>query len=58
MANAEKKSIKPRPAFGDNGFGGINGYLDLRKNKLHDQFKKKQNIQSKGSIFLAIFLCM
>ena len=48
MANAEKKSIKPRPAFGDNGYGGINGYLDLRKNKLHDQFKKKQNIQSKG----------
>ena len=41
MEDEEKKKVQ----FGDNGFGGIDGYMDLRRDKLRRQYLKKQQVE-------------
>ena len=57
MANAEKKSDK-KLEFGDNGYGGIGGYMELRREKLRNQelvmmqFLFTENTSDKGLLEL------
>ena len=41
----EVSEKKQKLAFGDNGFGGINGYVDLRKDKLRRQYLLNQEVE-------------